>query len=759
MRALLFAALTMVALPTMAEKLTIERIFDGGNLAGAAPRGLQISPDGSRVTFLRARADDQFQLDLWEYQLKDNKTRLLVDSKKLEPNGEQLSDAEKARRERERTAGLHGIVSYQWSPDGKQLLFPINGKLYVVALATPDAAPTPLDTGDNVIDPKISPKGRYVSYVRDQNLWVIDLGTGEARQLTHDGGGTVHNGEAEFVAQEEMDRSAGYWWAPDDSAIAFERYDEAKVPVTKRTELFADHTDVIDQRYPAAGAPNVAVKLGLVSPAGGQPRWIDLGKDADIYLTRVNWLPDGKHVTYQRMPRNQQKLDLRLVDAKTLAQRTLLTETSDTWINLNSDLTFLKDGKTFLWGSERSGYHHLYLYGLDGTLKHAVSEGDWQIDGLLAVNEHTGTVFVASNKDAVPEKQIYALKIDGSTAKAPARISQGAGTHAASFAPEGSFYLDNFSSVDTPPQVSLHKSDGSLVSWIEANKLDEKHPYWPYRDSLIKPEFGTLKAADGQTLYYRLYKPAGFDPTKKYPVFDMYYGGPHAQMVTNAWGDYFNQYMANQGFVVFTLDNRGMARRGRQFENAIYQQLGAAEVDDQLVGIHWLKSQPWVDAKHVGVFGWSYGGYMTTMMLAKASDELAGGVAVAPVTNWRLYDTFYTERYLGRPQDNDSGYTRSSPMAWLDGLTSKLYLVHGMADDNVLFLNSTELMAELQKRGTQFQFMAYPGAKHGLNLPGQRSHVYHLIENFFQQQVKGAAAVVPVAPKAAAVPAAATTTR
>lgn len=757
MRALFFAALTMVALPTMAEKLTIERIFDGGNLAGAAPRGLEISPDGSRVTFLRARADDQFQLDLWEYQLKDNKTRLLVDSKKLEPNGEQLSDAEKARRERERTAGLHGIVSYQWSPDGKQLLFPINGKLYVYSLATPDATPTLLDTGDNVIDPKISPKGRYVSYVRDQNLWVIDLTTGEAKQLTHDGGGTVHNGEAEFVAQEEMDRSAGYWWAPDDSAIAFERYDEAKVPVTKRTELFADHTDVIDQRYPAAGAPNVAVKLGLVSPAGGPSRWIDLGKDADIYLTRVNWLPDSKRLSYQRMPRSQQKVELRLVDAKTLAQRTLLTEISDTWINLNSDLTFLKDGKSFLWGSERSGYHHLYLYTLDGTLKHAVSEGDWPIDGLLAVNEHTGTVFVASNKDAVPEKQVYALKLDGSTAKAPARVSQGAGTHAATFAPDGSFYLDNFSSVDTPPQVSLHKADGSLVSWIEPNKLDEKHPFWNYRDSLIKPEFGTLKAADGQTLYYRLYKPAGFDPSKKYPVFDMYYGGPHAQMVSNVWGDYFNQYMANQGFVVFTLDNRGMARRGRQFENPIYQQLGAAEVDDQLVGIHWLKSQPWIDGKHVGVFGWSYGGYMTTMLLAKASNELAGGVAVAPVTNWRLYDTFYTERYLGRPQDNDSGYTRSSPMAWLDGLTSKLFLVHGMADDNVLFLNSTELMAELQKRGTQFQFMAYPGAKHGLNLPGQRSHVYHLIENFFQQQVKGAA--VPVVAKPVAQPAAASTVK
>lgn len=759
MRALLFAALTMVALPTMAEKLTIERIFDGGSLAGPAPRGLQISPDGSRVTFLRARPDDQFQLDLWEYQLKDNSTRLLVDSKKLEPNGEQLSDAEKARRERERTAGLHGIVSYQWSPDGKQLLFPVGGKLYVYALATPDAAPKLLDTGDNVIDPRISPKGRYVSFLRDQNLWVIDLTSGEAKQLTHDGGGTVHNGEAEFVAQEEMDRSSGYWWAPDDSAIAFERFDEAKVPVTKRTELYADHTEVVDQRYPAAGQPNVVVKLGLVAPTGGPSRWIDLGKDPDIYLTRVNWLPDGKHLAYQRMPRSQQQLDLRLVDAKTLAQHTLLSETSDTWINLNNDLTFLKDGKSFLWGSERSGYHHMYLYGLDGKFRHAVSEGEWQIDGVLAVNEHSGMVYVSSNKDAVPERQVYALKLDGSNAKMPTRISQGAGTHVAEFAPDASFYLDNFSSVDTPPQVSVHKPDGAMVAWIEPNKLDEKHPFWPYRDSLIKPEFGTLKAADGQTLYYRVYKPAGFDPSKKYPVFDMYYGGPSAQLVTNAWGDYFNQYMANQGFVVFTLDNRGMARRGHAFETPIYQQLGAAEVEDQLVGIQWLKSQPWVDGRRIGVFGWSYGGYMTTMMLSKASDQVAGGVAVAPVTNWRLYDTFYTERYLGRPQDNDAGYTRSSPLAWLDGLTAKLYLVHGMADDNVLFLNSTELMAELQKRGTQFQFMAYPGAKHGLNLPGQRSHVYHLIENFFQSQIKGAPLVnAAKAPAPVPMPAPATAT-
>lgn len=749
MRTLLLAALMTMATPAMADKLTIERIFDGGSLAGPAPRGLQISPDGSRITFLRARPDDQFQLDLWEYRPKDNSTKMLVDSRKLEPADVELSDAEKARRERARTAGLRGIVSYQWSPDGKQLLIPIGGKLYLYNVATAQAQARVIDTGGDAIDPKISPKGHFVSYLRDQNLWVLDLASGENRQLTHDGGGTVHNGEAEFVAQEEMDRSEGYWWAPDDSAIAFERYDEARVPVIKRTEVYADRTDVIEQRYPGAGENNVAVKLGLVSPTGGQPRWIDLGKDADIYLVRVNWLPDGKQLTYQRMPRSQQKLDLKLVDAKSLSQRTLLTETSTTWINLNDDLHFMKDGKSFLWGSERSGFHHLYLYGIDGKLKHAVSQGDWPIDGLLAVDERNGTAFVSSNRDFAPDQQVYALKLDGATASAPLRVTQGQGTHMVEFSPNASFYLDTYSSIDTPPQVSVHKPDGTFVSWIEQNKLDETHPFWPYRNSVSRAEFGTLKAADGQTLYYRLYKPVGFDPTRKYPVFNSYYGGPHAQTVVNAWGDYFNQYMASQGYVVFSLDNRGMARRGRKFEDAIYQQLGAAEVDDQMVGVNWLKAQPWVDGRRIGVFGWSYGGYMTTMMLSKASKDLAGGVAVAPVTDWRLYDTFYTERYLGRPQDNEAGYTRSSPFAWLDGLTSKLYLVHGMADDNVLFVNSTRLMAELQKRGTQFQFMAYPGAKHGLNLPGQRTHVYHLIQNFFDRDVKNAPMPSPKAPASA----------
>ena len=737
--ALATGAMSMVA---HAAELTIERIFDGASLSGAAPIKLKASPDGTRVTFLRAKASDQNTFDLWEYNVNANATRMLVDSKLLE-SGEELSDAEKARRERARVAGRKGIIDYQWAPDGKKLLFPIGGKLYLYDLAALGGkALRLLDTGGEALDPKISPQGRYLAYVRAQNLWVIDLKASDKdaapRQLTHDGAGTVHNAEAEFVAQEEMARQTGYWWAPDDSAIAFERYDEAKVPIARRFEVYADRTDVIEQRYPAAGQTNVEVKLGLVAPGGGETRFVDLGTNADIYLTRVDWLPDSKRVAYQLMQRNQQRLDLNLVDVKTLTQKTLLTETSKTWINLHDDLRFLKRQNAFVWASERSGWKHLYLYTVDGTLKHALSAGDWNIDSIVGLDEKLGLVYVDSNRDFVPDRQIYALKLDGSTTTVPHRVSRADGTHAAEFSKNAEFYIDTFADPATPPQVSLRHSDGSLVAWIERNTLDEHHPYWPYREAHIVPEFGTLKAADGQDLHYRIYKPRGFDPAKRYPVFNTYYGGPHGQVVTRGWTDYFAQYMAQQGYIVFSLDNRGMARRSRAFSDGIYRQLGKLEVDDQLVGIRWLKAQAFVDPARIGVFGWSYGGYMTAMLLAKASNEIAAGVAVAPVTDWSLYDTFYTERYLDTPQHNAEGYELSGVLHWLDGLKSPLLLAHGMADDNVLFTNSTKLMAALQSRGTQFELMTYPGGKHGMSTPAMKKHIFHAIADFFDKNVKNA---------------------
>lgn len=735
MRLILCLLAAIAALPASAEKLTLDRIYADPALSGPGVRNLHVSPDGERVTFLRGRADNQFQMDLWEYNMKDKTMHRLVDSKKLVPN-ENLSAEEKARRERARTASLSGIVNYSWAPSGKQLLVPIAGDLYLVDVDNPDAA-RKVASG-NVGDPKISPKGRYVSFVRDQNLVVIELATGKERQLTVDGKGTIHNGEAEFVAQEEMSQSTGYYWAPDDSAIAYKRFDEAQVPVARRFEIFADRTDVVEQRYPAAGDPNVVVDLMIVSTATGEQKKVDLGLDKDIYLVRADWSADSKTLVYQRQTRDQKRLDLVAVDAATLAQRTLLTETSTTWVSLHNDLRFLKNRPAFIWASERTGRNHLYLYDMNGKLLHPISKGEWGIDNVLAVDEKAGKVYVASNRDAVIDKQAYALNLDGSNADKPLRITKADGWHEDRFAQNGKLFVDTFSDPKTPPQVSIRKPDGSLVEWLEHNEVKGDHPYARYLPDHLPTEFGTIKANDGQSLYYSMIKPANFDPNKRYPVFLFVYGGPHSQQVTRGWGSPFKQYMAQQGFVVFTLDNRGSSRRERVFTDAIYGKLGKREVEDQITGIDWLAKQGFVDPKRVGVFGWSYGGFMSLRLLAAASDKIAMGVSVAPVTDWALYDTHYTEQFVGgTPKSAPDAYKESGVFAHLDGLKSPLLLVHGMADDNVLFTNSTRLIDALVNRNVKFDLMTYPGAKHGISSRAGQRHVYGLIESYFKKNLGG----------------------
>jgi dipeptidyl-peptidase-4 len=731
----------LIALPIAAADLTIERIFSDPSLAGPTPRAVKISPDGRRVALLRGRAADQHQLDLWLYDVKDATLQMRVDSMQLAP-AEHLSDAEKARRERERIADFHGIVDYSWAPDSHHVLFTLAGNLYLYDLEQKGgAALRRLTSGaQSILDPQVSPLGHYVSFVRDQDLWVIDLAGGAERRLTSGGGGAIHNAEAEFVAQEELDQSSGYWWAPDDSAIAYKRFDESAVPVARRFEIYADRTDVVEQRYPAAGDANVAVKLGLVAPSGGETRWIDLGVDGDIYLARVDWTPDGRRLAFQRLFRDQKRLDLVLVDAVTLGETPLIRETSATWVNVSDDLKFLRDRPAFVWSSERSGTKQLYLYGLDGRALHALTSGAWNVDELLAVDEPAGLVYFASNKDVRTERQIYAASLDGSDAGNPRRISRGEGWHRTQFAKEArrvTLYVDTFSSPDTPPQVSINAPDGHRLAWIEANTLNASHPYWRYMAHHVTPEFGHILAEDGQELDYSIMKPPGFDPALRYPVFMNVYGGPTVQMVERVWPNMFDEYMAQQGYVVFRLDNRGSARRGRAFSDPIYGRLGDIEVRDQLTGVHWLQDLPWIDARRIGVFGWSYGGYMTLMLLAKGSDSIAAGAAVAPVTDWRLYDTCYTERYLGLPKDNSQGYDKSAVFSALDGLRSPLFLAHGMADDNVLFVNSTRLMSELQQREIQFELMTYPGAKHGLSTPQMKIHVFTAIRRFFDEHVKG----------------------
>ncbi len=741
-----FAAMT-VPFSATAEKLTLEAITGDAPLSGPTLIKPKIAPDGSRVSFLRGKDNDRNRLDLWAFDVANGQAALLVDSAVVLPGNEVLSDEEKARRERQRTAALSGIVDYQWSPDGRTLLFPLGGELYLYDLAKRGTdAVRKLTHGEGfATDPKLSPKGGFVSFVRARNLWVIDLATGKQHQLTRDGSDVIGNGVAEFVADEEMDRHTGYWWAPDDSALAFARIDETPVPVQKRYEVYPDRTDVVEQRYPAAGDPNVLIQLGVIAvgssapKASAKPTWIDLGKDRDIYLARVDWR-DPQHLTFHRQSRDQQRLDLIETDLASGKQRTLITETSTTWVPLHNDLRFLKDGR-LLWRSERSGFEHLYLIGADGEAT-ALTTGPWPVDSVLALDEVAGQVYFAAGKDSPLDTQVYRVPLaGGAKSNSIQRLSQTDGIHTATFARNASVYVDNWSSPTTPPQLQLFRNDGTLIANLIANQLsDPKHPYAKFKDAHRPTEFGALTAADGATkLHYSLIKPAGFDAKKKYPVVVYVYGGPAAQTVTRSWpgrsDHFFNQYLAQRGYVVFSLDNRGTPRRGAVFGGALYGKQGTVEVADQLEGVKWLKSQQWVDGKRIGVHGWSNGGYMTLLLLAQASDAYACGIAGAPVTDWALYDTHYTERYMNLPAGNVEGYRSARVLEHIGGLTSPLLLVHGMADDNVLFSNSTALMSALQQRGQPFELMTYPGAKHGLK--GKDAlHRYRVSEGFFARCLK-----------------------
>lgn len=731
------AALTLLTahaeVPPLDTQLTLERIVASPSLSGPGVRGVKIAPDGARVTWLKARPDDRYQLDLWQYHVASKTSSLLVDSKSLQPT-EQLSLEQQARRERERSAGWRGIVDYSWSPDGKQILVPLADALYRIDLAKPNQ-PQKLVQGE-VLDPKISPRGRYVSFLRGQNLWVIDLQaeTLAPRQLTIDGGGTIHNAEAEFVAQEEMGQASGYWWAPDDSAIAFKRFDEAPVAIAKRYEIHAQRTEIVEQRYPFAGQANVRVAIGLVSPQGGPVRLIEPGAEPDIYLARLAWHPSGREFWYQRQSRDQQRLDLVAVPTDTLAQRTVLTETGTTPINLHDDLRFLGKGERFIWGSERSGNYHLYLYRQDGTLIHPISSGEWWIDKILAVDSAAGQLWVASNRDAATDQQVYRLPLSG---KGPVtRVTRADGWHEAVFADNGRFFVDTFSDPATPEQVSIRDASDRLLVWLEQNALAAKHPYAPYLARHVLPEFGTLKAEDGQALHYYLFKPPGFDPKRRYPVLINVYGGPGAQMVRRRWqGAGLSEYLAQQGYLVFQLDNRGSSRRSRQFTDVIYRNLGQHEVADQLVGIDWLRSQSFVDAKRIAVFGSSYGGFMTLRLLAAAPDKIAAGIAHAAPVDWHTYDTYYTEHYLGHPKTDPESYRISGVLPYLATIRSPLLVTHGMADDNVLFSNATTLMQGLNQHGVLYELMTYPGERHGIRSPANRLHWYRTIESFLLRRM------------------------
>jgi dipeptidyl-peptidase-4 len=727
----------------LAEKLSIERIFGAPDISGPSLRTPQISPDGRLVTYLKGRDDDKDRLDLWAYDVRAKRHRLLVDSRSLTGPDKPLSAAEEARRERQRTSALSGIIEYSFSNDSRSLLVPLNGDLYVYDLRAPAAsAVRRLTTTESYeTDARFSPRGKYVSFVRDQNLWVYDLAAGREMAITTEGQGLVGFGMAEFIAQEEMDRDTGYWWSPDDSQIALTRVDESPVAELERFEIYADNVKVIRQRYPATGARNALVELFVHSLANGERRALDLGPNNDVYLARVNWLPDSKALAVQRQSRDQRTLDLIKYDAATGTSRVLLTERSDTWVPLHDDVTFLKRAPQFLWSSVRDGYKHLYLYDLDGNLIRQLTRGEWMLAGdsyeraIRGLDERARTVYFMANLDTPLERHLYSVSLDQPAA--PRRLTTAGGWHSVKMANDGSVFVDTFSMPNDPPSVALRDRTGALLTTLVANKLDQGHPYFPYVAAHVRPEFGTIRAKDGQTLHYKLVKPAEIVRGKRYPVIVDVYGGPGVQRVNHAWGGLFHQYLAQQGFVVFALDNRGSGFRGTAFETALFRKMGTIEVEDQVAGVEFLRTLPYVDEKRIGVWGWSYGGYMALMCIMQAPNHFAAAVSGAPVTDWRFYDTHYTERYMSTPADNAAGYTAGNVMTYAENLRAPLLLIHGMADDNVLFTHSTALMKRLQDLQKPFDVMTYPGAKHGLIRQSVTArHAYAHVERFFRDTLR-----------------------
>jgi dipeptidyl-peptidase 4 len=736
-------ACAAVTAPHAAE-LSIDRLFDAPALAGPSIISAQLSPDASRMTYLKGKADAKDRLDLWEYDVADGSNRMLVDSNSLASAGGVLSDEELGRRERQRTAALSGILEYSFAPSGRALLFPLNGQLYYYDLSKPaaDAVVQVTQPEDFATDATFSPRGTYVAYVRDQNLHLYDLTSHTGKSLTSDGGGVIKNGMAEFVAQEEMDRSTGYWWSPDERHIAFARVDETPVTLAQRFEIAADNVTTHAQRYPSAGGANVSIRLGVIDVVSGAVTWIDLGSDPDIYLARVNWLPDGKTLAVQRESRDQRRLDLIFADIATGKTRVVLTESSKSWIDLNDELTFLGNSHEFIWASARDGFTHLYLYDYQGTLKRQLTAGRWNVDdfrkrAIKSVDEAHRLVYFMATEKSPTERHLYRASLDTTQPGAPTRISREDGVHAVTVARGARFYLDNFNSSTQPPAVSLRNIDGTLLKYLIENRLDAQHPDAPYLADNAVSEFGTIAAADGQLLQYRLFKPAHFDPAKRHPAIIEVYGGPGVQRVLDTWaGSSFTQILTRAGYVVLQVDNRGSAARGSAFETPILGHMGEVEVADQVQGARWLGAQPYVDSARIGVWGWSYGGYMTLMMMFKAGDVFRAGVSGAPVTDWTLYDTHYTERYLGTPKDNVAGYEASSVLPYAKNLRGKLLLIHGMADDNVLFLNSTKLMRKLQDLNKPFDVMVYPGAKHGLLRQQDGRHAYAAILRFFDENLR-----------------------
>jgi dipeptidyl-peptidase 4 len=710
--------------------LTIEAIFAPGGLTGRAPETLEWSPDGSKLSFLQF--DDQGEHpELWYVDAATGEKKILVTAAKLAslaPDYNKVKD----EREKERLTRYH-VAAYLWAPDSKHLIFDSQGQLWWFDLATSTAvqftsAPDPSG------DPKFSPDGSRVSYVRKHNLYVQPVSGKQEKQLTKDTKADLFNGDIDWVYAEELAVRSNYFWSPDSKEIAFLHMDETNVPTYPISNLIPTHPTVDNEKYPKVGDPNPEVKLGVVDADKGKVRWISLTDDAEAYIPRFGWVRAGV-VWAEVLNRNQDKMDLYFVDAKSGKPTKVLTETSpQAWINVNDDFRVLKTGDRFLWSSWRDGHTHLYLYSFDkqnplageAKLERQITQGDFEVLGVGGVDEKAETVFFSSDKDDPRQRHLFSIKLDGSGLEP---LTREEGMYSGNFSQDAKYYAQTFMGPLAAPRVSLCTVGGACAPVWQAG--DEVAEY-----GLRAPKFLEFKAEDGTTLYGRLLLPPEPPASGKIPLIVNIYGGPAGQMVLKEPATPFDEVMARQGFAIFAVDNRGTPGRDRKFQTAIRHEFGAIELQDQLTALDQLLAQyPQLDRERMGIWGWSNGGSMTLYAMTH-SERFRAGVAVAPVTDQINYDTIYTERYMGQLKDDPAGYRESDVTGAAANLHGALLIAHGTGDDNVHFQNSVQMINALIIAGKQFQLMIYPNKTHSIAGSDARDHLFHMIEEHFERELK-----------------------
>jgi len=695
------------------------------------------------------------QLSVPQYIWLNNGKVLMLDMKTpSEERTLEIFDPEKGKREKAIDAKkvLSSLKELLGNSAPKNLRFPdavdlngnaiaylLNGDIFVVDLI--NSSVKRLTKTQEVEDSiTFSPDGKWISFIRGNEIFVIDWRTGQEKRLTFDASETVLNGTLSWVYWEEIydHINVPYSWSPDSKAIAYLQTDESEVPTSTFVNFEPVNQGVVRQRYPKAGQKNPKVKLGIVEIDSAKTTWVDCGEYE--YLARFNWLPNSKEIAVQTLNRKQNELKLFFSERFSGKSRIILTETQPAWINLNDSLYFFKDGKKFIWMSERDGYQHLYLYVINGKLINQITKGDYMVipsfggivsrnGGIVGVDERKGLVYFTANKEALKERHLYRIELNGKNLK---RLTTGNGVHGVSFSPDLKYYLDNFSNISTPPDLSLYRNDGKKILTISPSAKE-----FLERFNLNYPEFHFFKTEDGIELPATMIKPKNFDPSKKYPAIIYVYGGPGAQQVIDSWNSriFWANLLAQEGYFYFVFEVRAGMGKSKATETSVYKQAyGIQNLKDILDGVKWLKSFPFIDEKRLGIWGGSGGG-CTTLFVMTHSDAFKAGISLYPVSDWHYYDTVYTERYQSTPDDNPEGYKATSSVLSAKNLKGRLLIVHGTFDDNVHPQNTEAFINELIRNNIQFELMIYPWRKHGISDPPARIHLYTLMLDFWKRNL------------------------